>query len=82
MRNSTSSNPIPFTHLLLHLLAKQELPCPTKPKKSSSSPATSSTAKTREGLAGLSVEAWDKDLIFNDLVGSAVTDAAGMFVMI
>lgn len=26
--------------------------------------------KTREGLAGLRVEAWDKDLIFNDLVGA------------
>ncbi len=34
---------------------------------------------TRQGLAGLRVEAWDKDLLYNDLVGSATTDAEGRF---
>lgn len=34
---------------------------------------------TGQGVAGLCVEAWDKDLIFNDLVGSTVTDAQGTF---
>ena len=31
------------------------------------------------GVAGVRVEAWDKDLIFNDLLGSAVTDGTGRF---
>jgi hypothetical protein len=35
--------------------------------------------KTRNGIAGLRVESWDKDLILTDLVGSAVTDAEGAF---
>lgn len=30
--------------------------------------------KTKQGLANLRVEAWDKDLICHDLVGSAVTE--------
>ena len=33
----------------------------------------------RNGVAGLRVEAWDKDLFFNDLVGSAITDRQGAF---
>lgn len=32
-------------------------------------------SKTRQGAVGLRVQAWDKDLVCNDLVGSAVTDA-------
>lgn len=35
--------------------------------------------KTRLGVRGLRVEAWDKDLVFNDLVGSAATDERGFF---
>jgi outer membrane protein assembly factor BamB len=34
---------------------------------------------SQKGVPNLRVEAWDKDLIVNDLVGSAVTDANGAF---
>lgn len=34
---------------------------------------------TQQGIAGLQVEAWDKDLICNDLVGSTATDEQGAF---
>ena len=33
----------------------------------------------RQGVPQLRVEAWDKDLIFNDLVGAAITDENGSF---
>jgi outer membrane protein assembly factor BamB len=36
---------------------------------------------SRQGIPNLRVEAWDKDLIVDDLVASAVTDATGAFRM-
>ncbi len=35
--------------------------------------------KTKEGIPSLLVEAWDKDLILNDLLGSAITNHQGEF---
>jgi hypothetical protein len=32
-----------------------------------------------QGISGLRIEAWDKDLIFNDFVGNAITDESGHF---
>jgi hypothetical protein len=37
--------------------------------------------KARQGIAELRVEAWDKDLIFDDLLGNAVTDNDGAFTI-
>ncbi|MCB9267666.1 MAG: hypothetical protein H6558_21795 [Lewinellaceae bacterium] len=36
-------------------------------------------AQTREGLSNLKVEAWDKDVRYNDLIGVATTNADGGF---
>lgn len=35
--------------------------------------------QSRKSIPNLRIEAWDKDLFFNDLVGSATTDATGSF---
>ena len=37
--------------------------------------------KSRAGIPGLRVEAWDKDWVIDDLVGSAVTGTDGSFVI-
>lgn len=37
--------------------------------------------QSRRGAVGLRIETWDKDLIFDDLVGSAVTDQQGVFLI-
>lgn len=36
-------------------------------------------SKTQCGLSGLIIEAWDKDFIYPDLVGSTITDGQGRF---
>ena len=38
-------------------------------------------ASTRDGIPDLLIKAWDADLIFDDLVGSAPTDTNGSFFM-
>ena len=38
-------------------------------------------SKTRQGLEGLLVEAWDQTLFFKDIVGAAVTDESGQFIL-
>ena len=39
------------------------------------------SSETKNGIKGLRVEAWDKDLLVNDLVGSAITGEGGVFRM-
>ena len=39
------------------------------------------SSSSRQGVAGARVEAWDKDRHVDDLVGSAVTDDDGFFVI-
>jgi len=40
-----------------------------------------SNPQNKRGAAGVRVEAWDKDLICNDLVGNAATDGQGAFAI-
>lgn len=37
------------------------------------------SSDTKEGIKGFRVEAWDKDLLVNDMVGSAITGEGGVF---
>ena len=37
------------------------------------------SSDTKEGIKGFRVEAWDKDLLVNDMVGSAISGDGGVF---
>jgi len=37
------------------------------------------SSDAKEGIKGFRVEAWDKDLLFNDMLGSAITGEDGVF---
>ncbi len=52
---------------------------PRKPKRAFHIVGRVLERMTRSRIAGVRVEAWDKDVIVDDLVGSAVTDEQGKF---